>query len=138
MLDEEQLRVHRWWDLPSSEYGEVEDGFASESLRGLFEDAVRLHLRSDVPVGSCLSGGLDSSAIVCAMRRILPDQQIKTFSSCFDEAKYDERPYSQAVVRESRVESMEVFPDARSLFADLPRVLWFQDEPFSGASLIKT
>ena len=136
VLDEEQLRVHRWWDLPSSELGEVDDGFAVESLRGLFEDAVRLHLRSDVPVGSCLSGGLDSSAIVCAMRRVLPDQQIKTFSSCFDEAKYDERPYSQAVVRESRVESMEVFPDARSLFADLPRVLWFQDEPFSGASYL--
>lgn len=136
VLEEGQLQVHRWWDLPSSEYGEVDDGFAVESLRGLFEDAVRLHLRSDVPVGSCLSGGLDSSAIVCAMRRVLPGQQIKTVSSCFDDAKYDERPYSQAVVRESHVQSVEVFPDARQLFEDLPRVLWFQDEPFSGASYL--
>jgi asparagine synthase (glutamine-hydrolysing) len=136
VLDEDRLQVHRWWDLPSSEYSEVEDGFAAETLRGLFEDAVRLHLRSDVPVGSCLSGGLDSSSIVCAMRRILPDQQIETFSACFDDPQYDERPYSHAVVSESHVQSVDVFPDARSLFDELPRMLWFQEEPFSGASYL--
>jgi asparagine synthase (glutamine-hydrolysing) len=136
VLDEDRLRVYRWWDLPSPESGEVEEGFAAESLRGLFEDAVRLHLRSDVPVGSCLSGGLDSSSIVCAMRRIIPDRQIETFSSCFDDPKYDERPYSHAVVSESHVRSVEVFPDAQSLFDDLPRVLWFQEEPFSGPSYL--
>jgi asparagine synthase (glutamine-hydrolysing) len=136
VMDDGQLKGHRWWDLPSLMHGEVEEGLAAQSLRGLFEDAVRLHLRSDVPVGSCLSGGLDSSSIVCAMRRVLPDQQIKTFSSCFDDAKYDERPYSQAVARERHLDSTEVFPDARRLFDELPRVLWFQDEPFSGASYL--
>lgn len=136
VLDARQLRVHQWWTLPPSEPCVVEDAVAVESLRGLFEDAVRLHLRSDVPVGSCLSGGLDSSAIVCAMRRVLPNQQIKTFTSCFADAKYDERPYSQAVVRESHVDSLEVFPDARRMFDELPRILWFQDEPFSGASYL--
>lgn len=136
VLDEDRLRIYRWWDLPLPEYGEVDVSFAAESLRELFEDAVRVHLRSDVPVGSCLSGGLDSSSIVCAMRRVLPGRQIKTFSSCFDDARYDERPYSQAVVTESHVQSVEVFPDARRLFEDLPRMLWFQDEPFSGASYL--
>ena len=136
VMDDGELKIHRWWDLPSSVDGEVEEGLAAQTLSGLFEDAVRLHLRSDVPVGSCLSGGLDSSSIVCAMRRVLPDQQIKTFSSCFEDPKYDERPYSQAVVQERHLDSMEIFPDARRLFDELPRVLWFQDEPFSGASYL--
>lgn len=136
VLDGKRLHVYRWWDLPSREPGQVEDGFAAESLRALFDDAVRLHLRSDVAVGSCLSGGLDSSSIVCAMRRALPDRPIKAFSSCFDDAKYDERIYADAVVSESAVQSVTVFPDARRLFDDLPHMLWFQDEPFSGVSYL--
>lgn len=137
MLDQERLQIYCWWDLPPPQPDDgMEDDVAAESLRTLFQDAIRLHLRSDVAVGSCLSGGLDSSSIVCAMRQALPNQPIKTFSAYFDDARYDERHYANAVAHQSAVQSVFLSPDAQHLFEDLPRMLWFQDEPFSGASYL--
>ena len=79
VLDEEPLRVYRWWDLPSPEYDKVEDGFAIDFLRRLFEDAIRLHLRSDVPVGSCLSGGLDPPLSYAPCDEFFPASRSKHF-----------------------------------------------------------
>lgn len=136
VVEDGRVRIQQWWDLPSPEEPGGDDATAIRSLHDLFEDAVRLHLRSDVSVGSCLSGGLDSSSIVCAMRRALKEQPIQTFSSCFEDRLYDERRYSHDVVKQTRVLSTEVFPDARTLFDELPKILWFQDEPFSGTSYL--
>src|SRR5439155_7784202 len=66
-----RVRLQRYWDLPPC--GEVGPSMrnAAESFRHLFRDAVRLRLRSDVPIGTCLSGGLDSSSIVCVANDLM-------------------------------------------------------------------
>ncbi len=142
------LEITRWWDLGlSAEQPEISDESAVRSFRELFQEAIRLHLRSDVPVGSCLSGGLDSSSIVCLMDKLLAGEpsnsssggeahRLKTFSSCFEDPTCDERTYLRAVVAHAGTESVEVFPDGRRLFEEMPRILWFQEEPFGGTSYL--
>lgn len=137
VLERGRLHVRPWWDageVPAEE--EVGEAAASRTFQDLLTDAVRLHLRSDVPVGSCLSGGLDSSSIVCTMQRRLGAKPVKTFSACFDDPACDERPYLHAVVAQTGVASLEVFPDGRRLFMDLPRLLWHQDEPLGSTSFL--
>jgi asparagine synthase (glutamine-hydrolysing) len=132
------LNVGKWWDLePSAPQADSGDEAAIRSFRALFDDTVRIHLRSDVAVGSCLSGGLDSSSIVCTMQRLLAaGPRLQTFSSCFEEAACDERPYLNLVVAQAGTESVEVFPDGRRLYDEMPRILWFQEEPFGGTSYL--
>jgi asparagine synthase (glutamine-hydrolysing) len=132
-----RLQVEKWWDLETPPLDALDDESAIRSFRALFDDTVRIHLRSDVAVGSCLSGGLDSSSIVCTMRRLLgPGPRLRTFSSCFDDAACDERPYLHLAVAQAGTESVEIFSDGRRLYDEMPRILWFQEEPFGGTSYL--
>ncbi|WP_130837069.1 asparagine synthase (glutamine-hydrolyzing) [Lachnoclostridium sp. Marseille-P6806] len=122
------------------EYEEVLTGGAGEEkvsrFRELFRDAVRLRLRSDVPVGSCLSGGLDSSAIVCEIRRQLGDGGVqKTFSTCYPGSPSDESVYIRAVTERTGAESYITEPDGEALFRDLDHLIYMQDEPFVSTSM---
>jgi len=130
----------QWWtiDLRRKLDGLTDRQYAGR-YRELFEDAVRLRLRSDVPVGSCLSGGLDSSGIVCVVDRLLKSAGVeglqKTFTSLSDNPAFDEREYAQAVIDATRVRPSFVTPSAERLLADLGRLLWHQDEPFISTSI---
>jgi asparagine synthase (glutamine-hydrolysing) len=105
--------------------------------RELIQDCVRLQLRADVPVGSCLSGGLDSSTIVCLMRSQLGrSAALQTFSSCHDYPGYDERPYIQTVVAKTGVRNVPVIPDPEKLWDSIPEILWHHEEPVSGTSVL--
>ncbi|MFL5538992.1 MAG: asparagine synthase (glutamine-hydrolyzing) [Longimicrobiaceae bacterium] len=128
----------RWYHLrPAPFSGSFDD--AAARFRELLTDSVRLRLRADVPVGSCLSGGLDSSSIVCAMDRLLRDgggQAVqKTFSAYSDDPRFDEREYVEEVVRHTAVEPHHVTPRMDGAFDSLPCVAWHQDEPFSSTSI---
>ncbi len=128
----------RWFQIqPQPFTGSFAD--AAANFRDRLTQAVRLRLRSDVPVGSCLSGGLDSSSIVCTTSRLLAEQTVrhahKTFSACSDILRYDERQFIKPVVAATGVESHYVFPSHQDLFADLDQVVWHQDEPFAGTSI---
>jgi asparagine synthase (glutamine-hydrolysing) len=101
VLEGERFTVRKYWDWGFPDAGAtdprtVED--ATEELRALFIDSVRLQLRADVPVGAYLSGGLDSSAVTAAIRRF-SDTPLKTFSLTFADAEFDEREYQDAVSR---------------------------------------
>jgi asparagine synthase (glutamine-hydrolysing) len=111
------------------------------------EDAVRLRMRSDVPIGTCLSGGLDSSTIACIANRLISndatsdhlssigDRQ-KTFSSCFNDPRFDEREYIETVLEATGAEKNYVFPDGQArLWEELPQVIWHQEEPFGSTSI---
>ena len=81
------MRVDRWYRIPEGRAESLSEEDAGERFRELLQDAVRLHLRSDVPVGSCLSGGLDSSSLVCLMTDLLekarPGLRVRTISRMF-------------------------------------------------------
>jgi asparagine synthase (glutamine-hydrolysing) len=147
MLAEGQLQINTYWDIDLSRRVDLagdETGY-TQKFYDLFEDAVRLHLRSDVPIGTCLSGGLDSSSIVMVANKLLfgdgltrPEivgRQQKTFSSCFTDARFDERQFIQPVLTATNAEANTIFPDAEQLIEDLPRLIWHQDEPFRSTSI---
>ena len=141
-----QLTLKRYWDIdPQASLPPKAGSEYAEHFYTLFEDAIRLHLRSDVPIGTCLSGGLDSSAIVCVANRLLfsgqhiapalVGAQQKTFSACSEFPQFDERPYIQPVLAATNAEANFVFPDPARLLEDLPRLIWHQDEPFGSLSI---
>lgn len=107
---------------------------AVERLRAALVDAIRIRLRSDVPVGSCLSGGLDSSSIVGIASHDF-GANMHTFSACFDGYRFDEQYYMDAVNRHCNSTASKVFPSGSSFAQELEAVVYHQDEPFLGTSI---
>ena len=130
------LTIGRYWNLPDGEVDRIKPAReAVGEFRDLFRDAVRLRLRSDVPIGTCLSGGLDSSSIVCVVNELLVNSRQKTFSSCFDDPAYDERRFIQPVLERTGAEPHFTFPDPKELATTLASLVWQQDEPFGSTSI---
>ena len=124
------LRIRRYWSLESKHA--PSDPVAA--VRETFLDAVRLQLRSDVPVGTCLSGGIDSSSIAVAVAEHGHDHQ-KTVTAYFDDRGFDERPFAQAVVDRTGAEAHWVTFGATQLVDDLPSIVQAQGEPFGSTSI---
>ncbi|BCQ59335.1 hypothetical protein PBOI14_10850 [Pseudomonas sp. Boi14] len=75
-----KLKLHQYWDLQYNIDEEHDERYFIDTLSGLLDDSIRLHMRSDLPLGAHLSGGLDSSSIVCLASRMLGGEQMKTFT----------------------------------------------------------
>ncbi len=139
-LKSHQFTVKQWYHLeraiPKSDMDFIS---ARDEFSRIFTDAVRLRLRSDVKVGSCLSGGLDSSSIVCLanglLRREKAHHQQETVSSCFVMPQYDEQEHIDEVARLTGIVSHRVYPGFDDLFSKLDRIIWHQDEPFVSTSI---
>ncbi|MBX3467020.1 MAG: asparagine synthase (glutamine-hydrolyzing) [Planctomycetes bacterium] len=111
-------------------------GDPAATLRGLLEEAVGLHLRSDVPVGTCLSGGLDSSTVVALAARAA-GRPMHTFTAVHDDAGMDERRHAREVAARFGCVAHEVRPDpGRDLVPLLDRIGWFHDEPCGRPGLV--
>jgi asparagine synthase (glutamine-hydrolysing) len=122
----------RFWSLDEGPEAAVEDPPAQ--FRQLFEDAVRLRMRSDVPVGVSLSGGLDSTSIMSVMATaraaagsVAPGASLQAFS--FMSAEFDEEVYIRDTLEQTGAELHRVDVDPRRLWNNLERFLWFHDEP---------
>jgi asparagine synthase (glutamine-hydrolysing) len=107
------------------------EGEAAEALAELFADAVRLRLRSDVPVGSCLSGGLDSSAVFGQIGRTLPGRHRHAFSACYEDQRFDERPFIRDVLSRTSGIAHDEFPSVEGFLEDCDRFVYHHDEPVS-------
>ncbi len=107
-----------------------------EELRACLEEAVRLHLRSDVPLGAFLSGGVDSTAVVGLMSR-LESGRIKTFSVGFHDERYDELSYARRAATAFGTDHHELVlgPQPPEVLED---IIWHLDEPFGDSSAIPT
>jgi len=94
-IKKNKLNIGRYWTLKLSQ----DDNSGDErKIKDLFLNSIRLRLRSDVPVGSCLSGGIDSSSIVCTLSKMMDNKNIKTFSAVFPGKDIDESTYIRTVV----------------------------------------
>jgi asparagine synthase (glutamine-hydrolysing) len=140
VFDESGLRVWSYWRLEERE----PPNDAAEEFAELFLDSVRLELRSDVPVGTALSGGLDSSAIAVSADRLLRTEaenaealggRQRTFTAYFEQPGYDERPFAEAVVAQTQADANWVTFTADELVDDLPRIVEAQGEPFGSTSI---
>jgi asparagine synthase (glutamine-hydrolysing) len=136
----------QYWDMAMNpEAGHPwpdEDERASTAFRDLLTDAVRIHLRSDVPVGTCLSGGIDSSTLAVIINRLIRaeaprsvgDRQ-KTFSIVFSDPRFNEGAYIDQVVAAAEVDAKRITINPEEILRDLPRLLSMQDEPFGSLSI---
>ena len=129
------LSTHRYWALDLGRRVPVRDSEAVEAVRDALRESVRVHLRSDVPVGTCLSGGLDSSAVVGAMTEELGRGAVRTFSAVFPGFALDESRYVDAVVNRAGARASVVGPQGDELAADLDDLVRVQGEPFGSPSI---
>jgi asparagine synthase (glutamine-hydrolysing) len=141
-----KLSIERYWDLPDNNASRSNRSTADAvaEMRSLLEDAVRLRLRADVPVGSCLSGGVDSSIIVGMVNSLLnSDAEIRsripaqhTFSSVYKmEGAFNEKRFIDRVLEEVPAQGHETVPTSERLVAEFDRLVWHQEEPFIGTSM---
>lgn len=131
-----QRRIWKYWTLQPGECtADMDEREAFAHFRELLVDAVRLRMRSDVPVGSCLSGGLDSSAIVCIARQLLgQDADYHTFTGRFPGTAADEWAYASQVVDATGVHSHVVEPTVDGFLAELPKFTWYNELPVGSSS----
>lgn len=136
------VQIERYWDVPFPTEGtgprsERQPRAAYvEQIRHLLRESVRRQLRSDVPLGVFLSGGLDSTSVVAFMSELL-DQPVRTFSIGFQEPSYNELPEARLVAQAFETEHHElvVEPDLIDL---IPKIVLHFDEPFADYSAIPT
>jgi asparagine synthase (glutamine-hydrolysing) len=128
----------RYWNLLDELYDPPAK--PDEVFRDLFENAVRMRMRSDVPVGVSLSGGLDSTSIICSMARqwdaasTTIDGRLLAFS--FQSSEYDERQYIDATLEQTKATRIRTGTNPLEFWNDLGKVLWFQDEPLNSMTPI--
>lgn len=133
-----EFRQHTYWappfDQPELGRTRVEDW--QDELRSTLAEAVRLRLRSDVPLGAFLSGGVDST-VICGLMQTQLDRPVQTFSIGFPVAAFDEREYAREASKHLGTDHHEavVTPDALAI---LPQLIWHYDEPFGDSSAIPT
>lgn len=133
---EQKVQIKKYWEIYfEPDYSKTEEDWAEELKRN-FDESVRLHMISDVPLGAFLSGGIDSTGIV-AMMAANSDRPVKTFSIGFQEKKYNELEYAKEVAVRYNCEHHEyiVEPESVSL---LPKLASVYDEPFADTSAIPT
>jgi asparagine synthase (glutamine-hydrolysing) len=135
------LRLERYWELAA---GTPPPGDPADAVRERFLDSIRLHLRSDVPVGTALSGGLDSSAVACGVNHFLRTdadaarpvgERQKTFTLYFEDAGFDERRFARAVVESTRTDGHWITYTPKELVDCLPAIVCAQEEPFGSTSI---
>jgi asparagine synthase (glutamine-hydrolysing) len=134
------LRIERYWQLEPREAPADPVG----TFRELFLDSIRLRLRSDVPIGTALSGGLDSSAVAGATSLLLRTHHgetrmvgahQRTFTAYFEDSGFDERPYAGCVVEAIDADAHWISFTDRDLVDALPSIVYSQDEPFGSTSI---
>ena len=137
-LENHHSEIHKWYDL--DEASAPEDRGLKESIgqvKELFGDSIRKRMRADVRIGSCLSGGIDSSTIVSYVgAHKLANKDFVTVTSCYRDPEYDEQMYSDEVTRSTGFKGVKVFPELNRLFdeGELDTMLYHQEQPFGTAS----
>ena len=130
-----QVKIQKYWNLDFQVDTDHTADYFESRLTRLLEDAVRIQLRADVPVGAHLSGGLDSSTVTCLAASLLNDP-IHSFSGGFkDGDKYDETRYARMAAQQARSIHHEVYPDERQFVDELPGLMRSMDEPAAGPGL---
>lgn len=132
------IEEKRYWDInPKIQNENISIDEAQEKLRFLFYNSVKRRLRSDVPVGSSLSGGIDSSLIVLAIDEIKEskDHIQKTFSARFPGYIKDEGRFMQMVINQCNADPYYTFPNEENLIEDIEKIFYHQEEPFGSTSI---
>lgn len=124
-----------WWTPQIAPTRAIPRAEAAAQLREMFLDNLRLHLRSDVPLGAALSGGIDSSAVVCAMREVQPDLPLHTFSFVAPGSPVSEEAWVDRINRHVGAVEHKVTVTPAEFANDLDDMIVAQGEPFGSTSI---
>ncbi|MEZ5045572.1 MAG: asparagine synthase (glutamine-hydrolyzing) [Chitinophagaceae bacterium] len=137
-LDSFEIEIKKYYDI---NWQDIDKNISIEKAQSMFQElfytSVKRRLRSDVPVGSSLSGGLDSSLVVCTIDELKKgsEQLQNTFSAVFPGFKKDERKYMEYVIAKTNVKPHFVSPNDEGLIKEIEHVFHHQEEPFGSASI---
>ena len=134
-IDSFTINKYKWYDIKNAK---KETTYTVEKFTELFKSSILLRLRSDVEVGSCLSGGVDSSSIVCIADKYLEGNKnytLKTFTSSFEDKRFDEREYVDITKKQTSIKSTYLFPKAKDFFNDIDKLIYTHDEPIWSSSI---
>src|SRR5579864_6814804 len=136
-----RISIREYWDihfadaLPGPAVGSAAEGALIEEYRERLTEAIRLRLMSDVPLGMFLSGGIDSATITAIMATLVKEP-IRTFSVAFAEREANELEYARMAATAYRTDHHEVIVSPAEFFAELPRLVWHEDEPIAHPSSV--
>lgn len=137
-FDGSKLNINRWWNPADTLEQEPSlPKHPADALKVLLEDSVELRLVSDVPYGSFLSGGIDSS-VVSAVAQQLTGSKLKTFTIGFSDAKFNEAPFAAQIAKHLATEHYEAYISEKDAVAHLPEIISHFDEPFADTSALPT
>lgn len=129
------VKTTRYWHLDFSVDTDQSESYFRRRLRSLLEDTVRLQMRSDVPIGTYLSGGMDSSVVTILANKASP-AALKAFTGGFKEGDaFDETGYARAAARSCGAEMVEIWPTKDEFISLLPELIYYMDEPCAGPGL---
>ena len=135
-LKDNEVKIKKWYDLfehTGRDFDTASLEEVTEQYFALLEDSIRLRFRSDVPVGINLSGGLDSSALLALVNQVQgKDNNIKAFTFITGDDRYDELPWVNEMIFETRHELISCLLTAKEVPAMAESVQMFEDEPFGG------
>ncbi|WP_286820619.1 asparagine synthase (glutamine-hydrolyzing) [Desulfobacter sp. UBA2225] len=136
VISKKGMRIESYWDLPFYSQTGLSENRIIRDLQEILNEATRIRMMSEVPLGAFLSGGVDSSAIVAMMAGASPDPVI-TNSISFSVASYNEADYAKKVADLYKTDHNEfhVTPDAVSI---IEKLAWHYDEPFADSSAVPT
>ncbi|WP_319574690.1 asparagine synthase (glutamine-hydrolyzing) [uncultured Desulfobacter sp.] len=136
VISKNGIRTECYWDLPFYRETGLSEKRIIQDLQEILDEATRIRMMSEVPLGAFLSGGIDSSAIVAMMAGASPDPVI-TNSISFSVASYNEAAYAQKVadLYKTNHNEFHVTPDAVSI---IEKLAWHYDEPFADSSAVPT
>lgn len=135
-IENKKISISPYWDIEYDKKKDLGEEYYIKQTQDLFEDAVKLQLRSDVPLGVFLSGGIDSSAVVAMMNK-LGAKKIKTFSVAWDHGnKFNETEYARKISKQFETEHHEYMMTAKDFIAFLPDYIKHMDEPVTEAAAI--
>lgn len=140
--DNLQPSIFNYWDIDiENENKKITDAEAIDRFGQLFQRSVKRRLRSDVPIGTSLSGGLDSSSVIAALDSLtthLPiaiGTPLTAFSAIFPDFEKDESAFAKIIADKFHLRHFTTTPGTASLYTDLEKLFYYQEEPFSSASI---
>ncbi|MEP7264741.1 MAG: asparagine synthase (glutamine-hydrolyzing), partial [Bacteroidota bacterium] len=138
IIENGKITIERYWDIETGKYLNISEEEKKEKFLALFKDSVNLHLRSDVTVGSCLSGGLDSSAIAGMVQHLHPGIKYKSFSIYYEgKGDVDERPFIREVLNKyPAIEPYYYSPTDVEVGESFHHALYHADVPCTGSSFM--
>jgi asparagine synthase (glutamine-hydrolysing) len=131
------IEIRSYWDIDKETIiTNYPADFIKQKFIDLFTTSVQCRLRSDVPIGSSISGGLDSSAIVAIVDKLLGGMvKHKTFSAVFPGFEKDELKHIEEITRHFKIDNFKIAPTANDFINDLEKLVYHQEEPFQSSSV---